>query len=278
MFEVSVAFLICAKASCLAGSGVREGTCFRGTGSGRRNSLFWAPFAGYKDSNPFDHLGRRRGALRQENIRVKGAIEGVDGAGNDHCRQTRMDLFGAAHQFVAVHLRHQEIAQDEIERAGNRPLKDFQCFLCRICCNDTVATGFEKEGADGEDLFIVIYAEDRLLRAHAVSLLPEATLWWLAADGPVWRACWFAGEPVWWFEIPRGPAAYGHSARDGPSAPGEWKTKERGSPVCSTRDQFHLSDKRGCRTAGCERGPMPWQVATRLQKAEFVLLRLQKGN
>jgi hypothetical protein len=33
-------------------------------------------------------------------------------------------------------------------------------------------------------LFVVIYAEDRLLGAHAVSLLPDATLWWLAADRP----------------------------------------------------------------------------------------------
>jgi hypothetical protein len=33
-------------------------------------------------------------------------------------------------------------------------------------------------------LFVVIYTEDRLLGAHAVSLLPDATLWWLAADRP----------------------------------------------------------------------------------------------
>src|ERR1700748_2437330 len=31
---------------------------------------------------------------------------------------------------------------------------------------------------------------------------------------------------------------------------GERKTKERGSPVCSTRDQVHLSGERCCRTAG----------------------------
>jgi hypothetical protein len=48
---------------------------------------------------------------------------------------------------------------------------------------------------------------------------------------------------------------------------GERKAKERGSPVCSTRDQVHLSDERCCRTAGCERGFLPWQVATRLRKA-----------
>jgi len=44
-------------------------------------------------------------------------------------------------------------------------------------------------------------------------------------------------------KIPRGPAVYGPSARDGPLCSRERKTKERGSPVCSTRDQFHLSDE-----------------------------------
>ena len=57
----------------------------------------------------------------------------------------------------------------------------------RIHCDDAVAAGFEEEGSDREDLFVVIDAENRLLRAHAVSLLPDGTLWWLAADGPVWR-------------------------------------------------------------------------------------------
>ena len=51
------------------------------------------------------------------------------------------------------------------------------------------------------------------------------------------------------------------SARDGSSAPRELKTKERGSPDCSTGIRSILSDERGCRTAGCERGFMPWQVA-----------------
>jgi hypothetical protein len=26
-------------------------------------------------------------------------------------------------------------------------------------------------------------------------------LWWLAADGPVWCASWFAGAPIWWCSI-----------------------------------------------------------------------------
>ena len=61
--------------------------------------------------------------------------------------------------------------------------------------------------------------------------------------------------------IPRGPAAYGRSARDGPSAPGERKTKERGSPVCSTRTSSicptsEAAEPRGAREARC-RGRLP---------------------
>jgi len=115
---------------------------------------------------------------------MKGAIEGVDGARDNHRGQALMELFGAANQFVAVHLRHQKIAQDQVKCARKRSLEDLQRFLCGICRDDAVATGFEKESADGEHLFVVIYAEDRLLGAHAVSLLPDATLWWLAADRP----------------------------------------------------------------------------------------------
>jgi hypothetical protein len=93
-------------------------------------------------------------------------------------------------------------------------------------------------------------------------------LWWIAADGPAWRVCWFAGAPVWWCsKLPRGSAEYSYTARDGSSAPGERKTKEQDSPACSTGDQRHLSDERGCRTAGCERGLVPTQVATRLREA-----------
>jgi len=148
-------------------------------------SFFGAAFARHQDADALDHLSRRASALRQEDIGVECAIEGIDCARDDHRGQSQMDLFGAANQFVAIHLGHQEIAQDEVKRAGKRSLEDFNRFLCVFRGNDAVATGFEKESADGEHLFVVIYAEDRLLGAHAVSLLLDATLWWLAADRPV---------------------------------------------------------------------------------------------
>ncbi len=162
----------------------------------RRSGLFGASFARYEDADAFDHFGGRAGSLGEEDIGVEGAIEGVDGAGDDHRGQAGMELLGAADQLVAVHLRHQEIAQDQVDRAGKRSLEDFERFLRVVGRDDAVATGFEKEGSDREHLFVVVYAEDRLLGPHAVSLLPDATLWWLTADGPVWRICWFAGAPA----------------------------------------------------------------------------------
>lgn len=116
---------------------------------------------------------------------MNGSIEGIDGTGDDHRGQAGMELLGAADEFVAVHLRHDEIAEDEIERAGKILIKDGERLLRAVGSDDAIATSFEEEGADGENLFVVIYAENRLLGAHAVSLLPDTTLWWLAADGPV---------------------------------------------------------------------------------------------
>jgi hypothetical protein len=114
-------------------------------------------------------------------------------------------------------------------------------------------------------LFVVIYAEDRLLGAHAVSLLPDATLWWLTADRPVWRVCRVAGTPSGGVQIAPWPGRIRPSARDGSSAPGEQKTKERGSPDCSSGDQVHLVRRarlpnRGVRerlyaVAGCHAAP-----------------------
>ena len=179
-----------------------------------------------------------------------------------------MELLGAANQFVAVHLRHQEIAEDQIERAGKGSLEDFERLLRVIDCDDAVTTGFEKEGADRENLFVVVYAENRLLGAHAVSLLPEATLWWLAADGPVRCVCWFAGTPVWWCsKLPRGPAGCSPSARDGSSAPASGRRQKSKALLSAPLGiSAILSGERGCRTAGCERGRMPAQVAMRLRE------------
>ena len=172
-----------------------------------------------------------------------------------------MELFGATNEFVAVHLRHQEVAEEQIKRAGKRSLENLKRFLCRAGRDDAVAAGFEKEGADGENLFVVVYAEDRLLRAHAVSLLPECHLvvargrWARQAHLLVCRRT--ASGCV--RRLPRGPAGYGRSARDGPSAPGEQKTEESEallsaplgtSAICPASN---AAEPRGAREARCRR-------------------------
>ena len=73
----------------------------------------------------------RAGALGQKDIGGAGAVEGVDGAGDDHRRQAGMKLLGAAHQFVAVHLGHEEIAEKKIERAGKRLLERSRALVVR---------------------------------------------------------------------------------------------------------------------------------------------------
>jgi hypothetical protein len=192
---------------------------------------------------------------------VQSAIEGVDGARDDHRGQARVELLGAAHQLVAVHLRHQEVAQDQVERAGKRSLKVFQCFLSGVDRHDAVATGFEKEGADREHLFVVVYAEDRLLGAHAVSLLPDATLWWLAADGPAGASAGLQAHLLVVQKIAPWPGLLRPSARDGPSAPGERKAKSEALPsappgtrsICPTSE---AAEPRGAREALCH-GRLP---------------------
>ena len=131
--------------------------------------LLWAAFARYEDTNALDHLGSGAGALGQEDIGTAGAVERGDGAGDDHGGQTRMNLFGAAHQLIAVHLRHQQIAEEQIERSGNRLLNNLKRLLRAVYGDHAVTARFKQKGTDGENLFIVVNAEDRLLGAHAIS-------------------------------------------------------------------------------------------------------------
>ena len=88
-----------------------------------------------------------------------------------------MKLLGPANQFITIHLRHQEIAKNQVESARERSFEDLQRLLRGIYCDNAVASSFEKKGPDRQYLFVVIHAENRLLGAHTVSLLLDATLW-----------------------------------------------------------------------------------------------------
>lgn len=72
-------------------------------------------------------------------------------------------MFGTTDELIAVHLRHDEITEQEIERAGCGLLDDLKGVGRGERRDDAVAAGFEEEGANGEYLFVVVYAENRLL-------------------------------------------------------------------------------------------------------------------
>jgi len=90
---------------------VGKGREFRGVRGCLIDSLFGPALASYQDADTLDHLGGRGGSLGQKDIGVNRAVEGIDSAGDDHRRKARVELFGATNEFVAVHLRHQEIAE-----------------------------------------------------------------------------------------------------------------------------------------------------------------------
>ena len=93
--------------------------------------LLRAALAGYEDADALDHLGGRAGALGQKDVGAAGAVEGVDGAGDDHRGQAGMKLLGATDEFVAVHLRHEEIAEQQVEGAGERTVERYRAPLAR---------------------------------------------------------------------------------------------------------------------------------------------------
>ena len=95
----------------------------------REMGLLGATLAGYKYADTLNHLRGRARPLRQKDISTGRAIERVDCAGDDHGRQTGLQLFSAADKLVAVHLGHDEVAKQKIERSGKRLLYNLQGLL-----------------------------------------------------------------------------------------------------------------------------------------------------
>lgn len=75
-------------------------------------------FAGDENPNAFEHFGRGASAFGQEYVCATGSVIRGDRSGDDHCGQGWVQLLGAAHQFIAIHLRHDEIAEQQIDGAG----------------------------------------------------------------------------------------------------------------------------------------------------------------
>lgn len=101
-----------------------------------------------QDSDALDHLGWRAASLRKKDIGAAGAVKRGNRAGNDHSRQTWMKLLGAADQLIAVHLRHQEVAQQQIDRAGSGFFYNVEGLFGRQSWDDAITACFEKEGSN----------------------------------------------------------------------------------------------------------------------------------
>jgi hypothetical protein len=125
--------------------------------------LFGATLAGYQDANTFHHFGWGTGAFGEEDVGADGAVGSVDGTGDDHGGQARVKLLGTADEFVAVHLGHQEIAEQQVECARKTAVDEVERFLRVGCCDDVVAAGFEEKGANGQNLLVIVNAKDGLL-------------------------------------------------------------------------------------------------------------------
>lgn len=167
--------------------------------------LLGAALAGYEDANALDHLCWGTGALGQKDVSGAGTIKSIDGSRNDHRGEARVELLGATDKLVAVHLGHDEVAEEKIQRAREHTLNDFERLLGVGDGDNAIATGFEQEGADGKNLFVVVDAKDRLLRAHGVSLLPHARCRG-AADGPMSVAAGWQWRCTGSGQVPRGSA------------------------------------------------------------------------
>ena len=93
-----------------------------------RRCLFGAALAGDENTDAFDHLSRRARSLRQKDVSVDGTVESVHSTGDDHGRQTRVELLRAADELVAIHQRHDEVAEDEIDGARKRAFDYLKCL------------------------------------------------------------------------------------------------------------------------------------------------------
>jgi hypothetical protein len=95
----------------------------------REVGLLRSTLAGHEDADALDHLGRGACSLGQEDVGTGGAVEGVDGARDDHRGQAGLQLLGTADKLVAIHLGHDEVAEKKIERAGYCLLYHFKRLL-----------------------------------------------------------------------------------------------------------------------------------------------------
>ena len=92
------------------------GSCLEVAKRWRRGRHFAGPtFPRDKDSHALEHFGWGACSFGQEGVGTASAIVRGDTARDDHGRQSWMEFLGAADEFIAVHLRHDQVAEQKIE-------------------------------------------------------------------------------------------------------------------------------------------------------------------
>src|SRR6185437_14719780 len=129
-------------------------------------------FARNHHADALQHLKRRAGALGQKRVGTDGPLEVLDAAAQDDGRHLGSHGFHSAHQLVAVHLRHQQVAQYQVYIPCS---EYFESVGSRVGTQHAIPTRLQHKFANGKRLLVVIDAKDGLAWPHETSLLPRVT-------------------------------------------------------------------------------------------------------
>src|SRR3984885_15222332 len=102
-------------------------------------SLLGAALAGYHHANALEQLNRRTSALGQEGIGTIGAVDCLDAAADQDGRHFRGELLHTANELVAVHIGHDQVAQNQIDPSFTKSL---QCLLATSCGQHPIPASF----------------------------------------------------------------------------------------------------------------------------------------
>ncbi len=122
-----------------------------------------------------------------------GAIDSIDGSGDDHGGQAGRSCLARRTSSLPSICGMRRVAEEEVDGAGERLLEDLERVLRGLRGEDMVAAGVEEEGTNGEDLFVVVDAEDGFSWAQSYSRFCRTPpCGGLAADGLKQHVCWLA--------------------------------------------------------------------------------------
>ncbi len=126
-------------------------------------SLLGAALTSAHDSNSFQNFGWCAGSLWQKSVCPIGSFERLNGRTDQDCRNFRRKLLHPPNQFIAVHIRQEQVTQNQINPAIaeklHRPLTGQRG-------HHTISPSFKHEFADRQRLIVVIYAQNCLFRPH----------------------------------------------------------------------------------------------------------------